>query len=130
MYNTFHRIQTSTQWKNLIEPIVANPTDKFLASIALSNAFGWARLKVVKVIPSKSCKIRAEEGYEAEYYLNTCGKSKRPVCFMLNVIILALMDLSYGSEYPTGIDTFETIKTKYHAKGDGFCKFKTKSRKD
>lgn len=129
-YNTFHGIQTSVQWKNLIEPMVSNPADKLLASIALSNALGWAKLKVIEIVPGKSCKIRAEEGYEAEYYLETYGKSKEPVCFTLSGVFSALMDLSYGSEYPTGIYTFETVETKCRAKGDNFCEFETKIRKN
>jgi hypothetical protein len=127
-YNTFRGIQTSVEWKGLIEPMISNPTDKLHASIAVCNALGWCKWKIIDVIPGKSCKIRAEEGYEAELFLKTYGKSSHPVCYMLCAVISALMDLSYGTEYPTGIYTFHTIETKCRSMGDDCCEFESKLR--
>lgn len=128
-YNTFHGIQTSMEWNGLIQPMVENPSDKFRASVAVANALGWCKWKVTDLQPGKSAVIHAEEGYEAELYRAEYGKSDHPVCYMLRAVTSALMDLSYGTEYPTGIYTFHTEETKCRAMGDPYCEFKITLRK-
>lgn len=127
-YNTFNGIQTSQEWKGLIAPMVENATDKLYASIAVCNALGWTKWKITDIDPGKRTVIRADEGYEAELYKNEYGKSNHSVCYMLRAVASALNDLSFGTVYPTGIYTFDTIETKCRAKGDAYCEFVSTKR--
>jgi len=128
-YNTFRGIQTSVEWEGLIKPMVENETDKLYASVAVCNALGWAKWKITDITPGQRSVIRADEGYEAELFKVQYGKADHPVCYMLCAVASALNDLSYGTEYPTGIYTFDTVETKCRAMGDPYCEFVTTRKK-
>ncbi len=122
-YNTFRGIQTSAEWDGLIAPMVENSTDQLIASIEVCNALGWVKWQLTDVDPGRRAVVEAEKGYEAELFLRDYGKSASPVCYMLQGVVSALCDLSYGKEYPEGIYTFDTKETACRGAGAAKCVF-------
>jgi len=94
--NTFRGIINSTEWRNLIAPMVKTQEDELFGIIAVSNALGWGNWHVVKLIPHDLLILQSLNGYESLGFREYRKKSHVPQCFMLTGVAAGIMALVYG----------------------------------
>jgi predicted hydrocarbon binding protein len=122
-YATFEGIRNSSEWEQIVVPMIESPEDEIKGFIAVAVAFGWGDLEVTEIIPGKKLCIRVNDSYEASGYLKTYGHSRSEKCYMLRGVAAAFMDLVYGGDYPDGYATFFAQEPSCRAKGDRYCEF-------
>jgi predicted hydrocarbon binding protein len=122
-YATFEGIRKSSEWEQIVVPMIESPEDEIKGFIAVAVAFGWGDLEVTEIIPDKRLCIRVNDSYEASGYLKTYGRARSEKCYMLRGVAAAFMDLVYGGGYPEGYATFFAEEPSCRAKGDAYCEF-------
>jgi hypothetical protein len=122
-YATFHGIRNSWEWGEIVEPMIDRKEDQIMGFAAVAVAFGWGDLKVRELIPGELLRIRAEDSYEAQGYIEDYGAAKAGKCYMLSGVAGAFMDLLYGEDYPDGCFTFRALEPRCRAMGDAYCEF-------
>ena len=122
-YATFQGIRNSTEWEELVEPMIETKEDQIYSFAAVAVAFGWGDLEVRKLIPNERLIIRVGDSYEATGYLEEHGRAESGKCYMLRGVAGAFMDLLYGEDYPDGCFTFRAEEPICRVKGDAYCEF-------
>jgi hypothetical protein len=122
-YATFEGIRNSSEWEQIVAPMIESKEDEIRGFAAVAVAFGWGDLEVAEIIPAEKLRIRVNDSYEARGYLDTHGRAQSEKCYMLRGVTAAFMDLSYGGVYPEGYSTFAADEPMCRAKGDPYCEF-------
>ncbi|MBI4772700.1 MAG: hypothetical protein HY788_00730 [Deltaproteobacteria bacterium] len=122
-YATFHGIRTSSEWDELVRPMIETETDQIEAFAAIAVALGWGDLKIKEIVPHEKLVIQAMSGYESDGYLLNYGKADSGKCFMLCGVTAGFMDLMYGPDYPDGCFTYKAQEKHCRAQGDPCCEF-------
>jgi predicted hydrocarbon binding protein len=122
-YATFEGIRNSSEWEQIVAPMIESKEDEIRGFAAVAVAFGWGDLEVAEIIPGEKLRIRVTDSYEARGYLEAHGRAKSEKCYMLRGVAAAFMDLSYGGDYPDSYSTFASDEILCRAKGDPYCEF-------
>jgi len=122
-YATFEGIRNSSEWEQIVAPMIESPEDEIKGFNAVAVAFGWGDLEVTEIIPDQKLCIRVNDSYEASGYLEKYGQARSEKCYMLRGVAAAFMDLVYGGNYPEGYATFFAEEPLCRAKGDPYCEF-------
>jgi hypothetical protein len=122
-YATFQGIRNSSEWEELVRPMIETREDQIYSFAAVAVAFGWGDLVVRELIPNEKLVMRVNDSYEATGYLHLHGQGNSGKCYMLRGVSGAFMDLLYGEDYPEGCFTFVAEEPFCRAKGDPYCEF-------
>ncbi len=127
-YATFHGIQNSWEWQEIVEPMIEKREDQIFGFTAVALAFGWGDMEVRELVPNERLLIRVTDSYEAARYAEDHGPATSGKCYMLRGVTAAFMDLLYGGIYPEGLFTFSAEELCCRAKGDRCCEFLARKR--
>lgn len=94
--NTLRGILISSEWFELIAPVVWEEADCLYGLIAVTNALGWGNWHILEYEPEERLKVEALNGYEALGYLEYRGQSQTARCLMLTGISTGIMELIHG----------------------------------
>jgi hypothetical protein len=122
-YQTFHRICSSWEWKEVVEPEIESKEDQVHGLVAVNMALGWGALEIRSLIPERELVVRVSDSSEANGYLKEFGRADAPQCHMLQGAMGAIMDLLYARAYPKGCYSFATSERACRAQGDPYCEF-------
>lgn len=110
-FNTFGGIMESAEWNGLIKPMCQTREDWVHGIVAVVNAFGWGFWEILELEPAKKLVVRVTNGYEANSYLQTLGKSPIPISFLAKGGTKGIMNLIYNGD----ITTQPSLTDEYYA---------------
>ncbi len=93
--NTLRGIKASTEWTQLIQPMIEQESDSLHGLIAVTNALGWGNWHVKAHDPGESLEMESLNGYEALGYLSYEDYSDESHCYMLTGVAAGIMALLY-----------------------------------
>lgn len=100
-FNTFGGIMQSAEWNGLIKPMCQTREDWVHGIVAVVNAFGWGFWEILELEPAKKLVVKVTNGYEANSYLQTLGKSSIPISFLAKGGTKGIMNLIYNGDITT-----------------------------
>lgn len=100
-FNTFGGIMESAEWNGLIKPMCQIREDWVHGIVAVVNAFGWGFWEILELIPAQKLVVKVVNGYEANSFLQSFGKSSLPISFLAKGGIKGIMNLLYNGDITT-----------------------------
>lgn len=124
-YHTGWGIINSEEFKAVVGPMINKDTelqDTLEGVYAVFTAFGWAKAKIMELIPGEKMVVRADDYYESD--IKDSFNPEKPFAYMIKGVSRAFMDIAYGSKpYPDGHGTFTCVQTKAIECGDAYGEF-------
>lgn len=119
-FNTFGGIMKSAEWEAVVKPMITCREDWVFGMVAVVNAFGWGRWRVVSLEPGRSLTVQISGSYEAEGYVRDYGQSDRPRCYLASGGVAGLMNLLYVGDITQGPELDEAYYLSLFRKSDSF----------
>jgi len=122
--NTLRGILISSEWYELIAPMVEEEEDCLYGLIAVTNALGWGNWHILEYEPEEMLKLISVNGYEAFGHLEYQGLAKMAQCFMLTGVSIGIMELIHGEgTVEERIGTYTSQETSCICCGQSSCVF-------
>jgi hypothetical protein len=128
--NTLGGILNSAEWEAIITPMVESDKDNILGLVAVTNALGWGFWELIELDSGKKAVFHAKYPYEANGYKSKYGKSSDGVCYMLQGVAAAMMELIFPREGCEKYYHYDAVEPQCIAKGDSHCVFIATPRED
>lgn len=97
-FNTLGGIMLSTEWESLIMPMIKSHDDWVHGIVACVNALGWGRWEIEILDSEGDSVFNIISAYESNSFLKMVGKSKEPICYLLEGCLSGIMNLLYHGD--------------------------------
>lgn len=124
-YYTALQVIGSKEFKEVADPMIKSPEDKLYGLIEVINAWGWANIEIIELVPAKKLVLRAYDYYEAD--VRNIEEPQKPFAYMLRGIARAFMDVVYtekSEECPYSVlSAYKSEQIKAIEMGDEYGEF-------
>ncbi len=93
-FNTFGGIMLSPEWEGLVGTPSGDPDETLVACLAIARALGFGHWAATEFEPGRRLVLQTPASYESAYYVNREGRSANAMCFFLQGVVLATMQLT------------------------------------
>ena len=114
--SAFHLIGNlvgSKEWEQHISPTVNSTEDQLHGILAFINTLGWGKWEAEELNSSARTTFSIVSSTESNAFLKMVGKTKAPVCFFIEGMVGAIMNMVYNTKLTPNMELnkelFESI---------------------
>ncbi|MFY0652229.1 MAG: hypothetical protein JXQ96_09360 [Cyclobacteriaceae bacterium] len=103
VFYTVGKLLLSKEWESTVGASVNTTDDQLHAILAFYNALGWGRWEIERFNPTGKTSFNITNNPSSNAYLKLIGKTKAPICFLLEGIVTATMNMVYNVKLSPGM---------------------------
>jgi len=102
VFYTFGNIMLSPEWEGLVGRPTGKVEDTIVSCTALARGLGFGHWTIEELDPDRRLVLRSSTNYEAPFYLQTYGLSKKPRSYVFANAARAFMQLAHRVDWSPG----------------------------